>query len=406
MEKTIVSKIGLFDILAMLLPGLVILWGVEIINPSWIQCFYNLPEMHSAFWRNTAFVFAALLVGGMWHTIMDILWHVLHLRNSSCMIRGAIHFLRFHHRNEYPKEIVDEILHKEGILRDYFMNYKDVAKECGEKMAAVEKQVVMFRNLILPAAFLTYIIIQSCQSITNYAWCCATGIGLILLLFTLLRQMRVYYVYYDYYIYMGERLEKVKKATTETFSYFWQWIKMHVGTILLVAAVIVFLVLVILVSSFADMTKWAAVLSFCISLVATFVGVFLVYSILHPKLRINDQFEVNTNDILNVCVTNESLFKAYNIKAYLDFCRDDADGEVIVKNVPLRRDSVGVIYSRFSPLAKKEYIFKTTDTFSWDGAVAKYSRIRFRVVATHQISNVIREFEKECMKEDIMYLKH
>lgn len=179
----------------------------------------------------------------------------------------------------------------------------------------------------------------------------------------------------------------------------------NLGYILLLFCLSIVLGLIILINKGDSMSALEIFSSFLISLTATFVGIFLIYGIAHPRLYIKDNFEVGRDDVLRIHVVNKSLFKAYNLKANLDFCRNDEKGNVYIQTIELNRDTVGFINNRFGD-DPRAIAFKSRGSFSWTGAKARYDRIRFRIVATHQISNVIREVEKECKKENIIYLKH
>lgn len=403
MEKTIVSKMGLFDILAMLLPGLVILWGVEIINPSWIQYVYNFPGMCSEFWRNTAFIFAAFLVGGMWHTIMDTLWHICHLRNCPWLLRLSIRFLQFNHNKAYPIDRLENLRTSATIEKDYYENYEAVYEKCGSKLSAVDKQVVMFRNLILPAPFLMYAICKNGVNVApifaNHLWWWVIGVGVLFFIFAIARQMRVYYVYYDYFAFM--KTPEVKEAgDSKTFiQKFRHWLSDNLGFVFAFVGVAVILWGIVECASYKqDIDSWTMIFSFLISLFATFFGVFLIYANLRPRLKIDSVFTKNPNGYLCVRVTNNDIFKAYNLTAYLDFCRTDEEDIVRTKKIELKRDAIGVIRNCFSKKTDKEYVFKSKNVFEED---EKYDRVRFRVIASHQISNVQLEFEKYCKIDEI-----
>lgn len=209
----------------------------------------------------------------------------------------------------------------------------------------------------------------------------------------------------DIFLYIKEILVLLGLKIALGFLHLYKLILRNLGYVLLFICLFAILGLIFLINTEPSMSLLVIFSSFLISLTATFVGIFLIYGIAHPRLYIKDNFEVGRDDVLRIHVVNKSLFKAYNLKANLDFCRNDEKGNVYIQTIELNRDTVGFINNRFGD-NPRAIVFKSRGSFSWTGAKARYDRIRFRIVATHQISNVIREVEKECKKENIIYLKH
>lgn len=413
MGKTIVSKMGLFDILAILLPGIAILWGVSIIAPNSIQFVESLPGMDSAFWWTTAFVICALVVGTMLHAIMDTLWHLCHLRNCPWLLRLSIRFLQFNHKKAYPVDRLEGLRTSATIEKDYYENYEAVYEKCGSKLSAVDKQVVMFRNLILPASFLMYAICKNGVNVApifaNHLWWWVIGIGVLFFIFAIARQMRVYYVYYDYFAFMKTPETKDPSDSETIIQKFWHWLCDNIGGLLALLVIAVsFISLIYLTPQDETITtRCDTVISFCASLLATIVGIFLVFWVLHPHISLPDQLVVDKSDKkdprLKVTIENIGLFKIYQVDAFFDYIRyDAASNDYKTMRIDIQKPTVSVIFNRLAIHSKKVYTFKSEQAFkNWDDT---YSMIRCRIVAVHGVSNMTKEFERTYTKAEIQGL--
>lgn len=198
------SKIGAFDFWGMLIPGCTIIWAIRIAYDSLVAKCLSLPWMGNDIFKWAVFLVTGYLLGLVISMIMDFIWRLFGWRNNKDHIIKALKKLCKGGERVlfYSKKFAD--LEKDTI-KVYNKMYMKVSKAYNSTpIPALENQTVLMRNMILPACYLSYIII----AFYGKTSCCAILAGLlaIFVLFALTkhRQMKTYVVVLDYYASLPE----------------------------------------------------------------------------------------------------------------------------------------------------------------------------------------------------------
>ncbi len=133
--------------------------------------------------------------------------------------------------------------------------------------------------------------------------------------------------------------------------------------------------------------------SLLVSLIASFIGLFLVFVALQPRLSLSDKLVLSNNGLLRVGITNCHLFaKLIDIQVEMVFIRWDKQAhDERTHVIPMNRSEISVIYGLCRGISQSNYIVHTESGFVWN---EKYDAIRCRVIATNSISNLKCVFEK------------
>lgn len=140
--------------------------------------------------------------------------------------------------------------------------------------------------------------------------------------------------------------------------------------------------------------------SLAVSLIASFVGLFLIFIALRPRLSISDKLVQANNGLLRVAITNKYLFmKLVDIQVEMDFMRwDDRLFGYRTRSIPMNKSNISVIYGLFGGSSKSCYIVHSKSGFVWN---KDYDEIRCRVSATNRVSGLKHVFEKRYTKNQI-----
>lgn len=141
--------------------------------------------------------------------------------------------------------------------------------------------------------------------------------------------------------------------------------------------------------------------SLLVSLIASFIGLFLVYVALQPRLSISDKLVLSNNGLLRVGIINRHLFaKLIDIQVEMAFIRRDKQShDERTHVIPMNRSDISVIYGLRNGISESTYIVHTESGFVWN---KKYDAIRCRVIATNSISNLKRVFEKRYFEDQVV----
>lgn len=141
--------------------------------------------------------------------------------------------------------------------------------------------------------------------------------------------------------------------------------------------------------------------SLFISLLASFIGLYIVFYALRPRYSISDKLVQSNNGILRVQITNKFLFtKLTDIHVEMVFIKwnKQLQGDR-TWDIPMNKTEVSVIHGLHKGKSKSAYIVHSESGFVWND---NYDAIRCRVIATHGISGIKRIEEKRFTKEQII----
>lgn len=141
--------------------------------------------------------------------------------------------------------------------------------------------------------------------------------------------------------------------------------------------------------------------SVLVSIIASFIGLYLVFVALRPRLSFSDKMVLSNNGLLRVCISNRMFFaKLTDIQIEMAFIRwDEKSKDERTCIIPMNRSDISVIYGLRKGSSKSNYIVHSDTGFVWN---PKYDAIRCRVIATHGISNIKRVFEERYSSDKII----
>ncbi len=127
--------------------------------------------------------------------------------------------------------------------------------------------------------------------------------------------------------------------------------------------------------------------------------VFTFYSI-RPIFSMSEVLARDNNGRLRFQITNKLWFADLsNVSIEMYYVRhEDKNNDERYVPIVLREDNVSIIRSRLDGQQACNYIGFTESGFLWD---SRYSVIRFRVIATHSVTGVVRVIEKEYAQKNI-----
>lgn len=184
------SKLSLYDFLAMLIPGFVILWLLD---------FCGIKPVNA---DNGIFLgLLSYLVGLCYHKLVECLCSELHLIRNECMEKCA--WKEFYKKQKENKEIPEDI-------DNHFMEvyYKIAKKGCLMNIPVLEAQEVFLRNAV-PLILISIGKISCCQTMSCH--CSLVIFLIVLLLFSIFAwfsiQKKIYYLIWEGECYLS-KLEK------------------------------------------------------------------------------------------------------------------------------------------------------------------------------------------------------
>lgn len=159
---------------------------------------------------------------------------------------------------------------------------------------------------------------------------------------------------------------------------------------------------IVSVSYLTYMWEFVTENSIMISIIATFIGIFLVGFALRPRFSISDNLVQTTNGLLRVQITNGfSLINLVDVKVEMAFIRwDEETQSERTEPMTMNRSTISVIYGLYKGVSRSSYTIHTESGFVWND---KYTGIRCRVIATHSISGIKRIKEKRFNEKQIIH---
>lgn len=201
------SKLSLYDFLAMLIPGFVILWFFN---------FFGINTDNSA----NCFLLGVLsyIVGLCYHKVVEWLCRIAHIRRNECIQKKAWDDF-YQEIKEKTKKESNEIPEAPPKIDTYYVAaYYQIAKAgCLMNIPVLEVQETFLRNAFL--LILGTICKITCCSITSCP-CCLVVLLVILFVFSIVSwcciQKKIYYLVWEgnYYLTHGEEILSNYKAKT------------------------------------------------------------------------------------------------------------------------------------------------------------------------------------------------
>jgi len=192
------SKLSLYDFLAILIPGFVILWFFHFFYLN-VDC----PV--------TGILIAILsyLTGLCYHKLMELVVKLLHLRRNKCMESYARKHFYDKLKKENDQTPIPEINSDKSIDDEYVRAYYSIAKTgCLMNIPVLEAQETFLRNMI-PLIFIE-IIRMGCDTRNDNVCCISIFLGVILLLSVFVWfsiTIKIYELVWegDYYLFQKEK---------------------------------------------------------------------------------------------------------------------------------------------------------------------------------------------------------
>lgn len=211
-----ISKFTFFDIMAMLIPGGVIIAMIALSLGYKLSC--NTEDNINTILVITYIFVLCYLVGLVHNTIMDYIGNKIHFRNNPRRIYTTLK--KFQDRDySYLKELTKDIIkskEEQHILDKYYEAYYYVERHSNNNhIHIIETQVIFIRNMLLPL-FLLFLFHFDAFSddigINNPYIKCPFIIGTISLFLPLIsRQKKIYELVWEDYEFL-KRLENNEKS--------------------------------------------------------------------------------------------------------------------------------------------------------------------------------------------------
>ena len=180
------SKLSLYDFLAMLIPGFIILWFCNFLG---IDIYDGVNEIIIAI--------LSYVTGLCYHKLIEVIVTIAHLRRSKCMQEKA--WKQFYNKVGIERD------HPENIDREFVLSYYRIAKAgCLMNIPILEAQETFLRNSILLLLFsIPYVV---CHYQNHYDLCCICTFLILLLVGGIFAWFciakKIYYLVWegDYYL--------------------------------------------------------------------------------------------------------------------------------------------------------------------------------------------------------------
>jgi len=210
-----ISKFTFFDIMAMLIPGGVIIAMITLSLDYKLNC--NTEDNINTILGITYIFALCYLVGLVHNTIMDYIGNKILSRNSPKRIYAALK--KFQDKNYcYLKELTKDIIKlkdEQHILDKYYEAYYYVERHSNNNhIHIIETQVIFIRNMLLPLSLLFFFHFDEFSNelgTSNPDIKCVFIIGTISLFLPLIsRQKKIYKLVWEDYEFL-KRLENNEK---------------------------------------------------------------------------------------------------------------------------------------------------------------------------------------------------
>ena len=202
MEKTIINKMSLYEVVTMLVPGALIVFCVWLLDPSfWSKNLIDLEYiMPLNYLYHTAIIllfFATTYVAGLFnYWFIDGIWRLFGLRNSTCTIQNQLSqmvssgkYSNLQTLIRYRAHDIDIFDMSSATIQDiYYEAYAYALKQNKKSnVPYLEHQVAMLKGLIVPALWLMCVL----PPFTQYRWISMLGIAVVLFTLAIWRQKNI-----------------------------------------------------------------------------------------------------------------------------------------------------------------------------------------------------------------------
>lgn len=206
--NSLFSKLSLYDILAQLIPGLVLV--CEVLYVLGIP--YTSPYIIIG-----SLVFGYLL-GLALHSFGELLWDKCHFRNNPEAIRDAFYKCKLY--NEYSLNDEIHAANDDRLIDIYYKAYYYVCdiKQHGKKIAAMEQHIAFIRSMLIPLLCSIFVVAKYlCVHGLSICYCQPWYVYLIMVVLLLVivslvytiwnKQRKIYQCVWEDYEYL-KRLEE------------------------------------------------------------------------------------------------------------------------------------------------------------------------------------------------------
>lgn len=203
-EKAIIGKMTVYETVTMIVPGTMIVFGVWLLKPQYWMHFldnagYTINVNYIYDIALVIMMFALVYIAGLLnYLIIDGIWRILGLRNSTCMIKCVLnkkvatqHYTYLadlvKEKNTEEKEICE--LNSSTIEDIYYEAYTYALKKNGRSnVPFLENQVAMLKGLIFPMTWIIYLLCSKPWG--EYKWIAVIAGGIILIILAIYRQKK------------------------------------------------------------------------------------------------------------------------------------------------------------------------------------------------------------------------
>ena len=217
MEKTIVNKMTLYEVIAMVVPGAIIMYCIWLLQmdfwrPFLVQWGYawDVNYLYDVILSIVVFVIADV-IGLLNYWIVDGIWRLLRLRNNpriiKCWLRKYMESMAYTNLKQlvedrqtvWGNELTDVCGMNSELVQDiYYEAYTYALKQnARSNVPFLEHQVAMLKGLIVPLSWMVLILFQE----QWYNWLLAAGVAVTLVVLAIARQKKIIALVFEDYEY-------------------------------------------------------------------------------------------------------------------------------------------------------------------------------------------------------------
>ncbi len=214
-EKAIIGKMTVYETLTMVVPGAMIVFCVWLTYPEMWSKNLCRPEFIAKlnFLFDIAIVltlFAFSYVAGLLnYIIVDTIWRIFGLRNSTCMIKSILNvkiasinykkIVQLVKKNCYCDEEICELSH-DKVEDIYYEAYTyALKKNSRSNIPFLENQVAMLKGLVIPMSWIIFML--SPEPWGWYRWIAVIAVVVILIILAIFRQKKIIDLVFEDYEY-------------------------------------------------------------------------------------------------------------------------------------------------------------------------------------------------------------
>lgn len=195
------SKVTLFDLLSMIVPGYLVLFLMS-------HCFLDCPVWH---YDELTFYVAAFtisyIVGMLIHYFARFIFS--YLRNNECMIKSAMRRFNHSQKNMKQKEHEADLSH-ENLMEEYYAAYYRVSMGyCSSSLSVLEAQYSFLRSMVIVG--MLYLVFGC----LGFGVCILSGIAILVILSFLMMIVilrKIHYVVWEDNYYISTNIQKDKNS--------------------------------------------------------------------------------------------------------------------------------------------------------------------------------------------------